>query len=302
MYERYRNFHGRLPTDGVVLADRCPSMEEWNDPESESWVARVVSGQVLAARRSRGLISGFWVSPSGHIYVAGALEGSPFGVHVETTGDPYASTWHRAPLDHRFDNVWGVDDEYVFAWGSIPGKPAMALFDGRAWTEIEPPGEVLAMHGVRRDLIFAVGGQGLAAWWDGSQWNPQPTQTKGSLSTVWTVSDAEVYATGIVRRVMAGSIYGWSERVLVKHEAWDIAKWNDRVWIAAGYEGLAELKENKVVAVDPALKTRRLVPGDLLLVVTDDAVVATDGTTIRGSLPLDAMRVITNSVIPHWET
>jgi hypothetical protein len=302
MYQRFRNFYGPTPSDGVVLADRSPSREEWRDHESESFLSRVVGGRVLAPRRSRGLVSSLWVSPSGRIYAVGSLENGPRGVYVETSGDPYAGNWVQAPLGSRYWDVWGLDDDFVFAWGSVSGEGWMALFDGRSWNEIEAPGPVLAMHGISRELVYAVGSGGLAAWWDGSKWNRQPTQTRGSLTAVWVVSEEEIYATGTARRILAGSIYGWSERVAVKHESWDVTKWNDRVWIAAGYKGLAELDGNTLPIVNKELQTRRVVPGDSLIVVTETAIVATDGTQIRSTLPLSELRVFTDPLTPAWQT
>jgi hypothetical protein len=295
----FREYRGRTIANGVLLADRCESIKNWSREHNEPWIARVVDSQILVVRHFRGWVTSLWMSPSGKIYYAGPGEGG-LGIHVERTGDPYATRWERAPLRAVYSRVWGLDDDLVFASGGTPDEAWLSIYDGSRWTEMTPPGNVFAFHGVARDLIYAVGMNGLAAWWDGAQWNPQPTPTRGSLTSVHVVDETEVYATGPCQRVLVGSIHGWSERAGVTYGLYDITKWNGDVWVAAGQMGLGRLKDNSIEIVKPELRARRVVSGEGLIIVTDDAILETKDLATFQEIRIDAMRVFMDQTEAPW--
>jgi hypothetical protein len=244
-------------------------------------------------------VTGFWVSPTGKIYYAGAGEGG-LGIHVESTGDPYGSRWERTPLSGSYSRVWGFDDDLVFASGGTPDEAWLSMYDGTSWNEVTAPGNLFAFHGVARDLIYGVGMNGVVAWWDGAKWNPQPTPTRGSLTSVHVVDETEVYATGPCQRVLVGSIHGWSERVSAPYALYDVTKWGGEVWVAAGQMGLARLRDNNLEIVKPEIRARRVVAGDSLIIVTHDAVLETTDLENFREIGIDAMQVFMDQTDPPW--
>jgi hypothetical protein len=295
----FRRYLGRDLRNGVVVAERSKAFELRSSEETESWIARVVDGQLLVVRRARGLIRSLWVSPSGRIYTAGAGDQGP-GVYVEETGDPYASRWVKTPLPMVYSGVFGLDDDFVFAWGGTPDETHLSFFDGASWHVLESPGWIQAMHGVRRDLLYAVGYDGMAAWWDGAKWNRQATTTAGIISSVYVVSEDEVYATGPCRRILAGSIYGWTARLAVSWPVFDLTKWTDGVFVAAGGIGLAKVDGNSIDVVRRDVKADRVIAGDSLLVVTENALSETSDLTTFTAIPIEDMAAFMDQVRPPW--
>jgi hypothetical protein len=298
---RYRHYIGNSIDDGVLVVDRCMSLAAWSYSENESWIFRVIKGEPLVLRHGRGWITGFWVSPSSRIYYAGDAGDALTGVYVEAAGDAYDMRWERTPLDVAYSGVWGLDDDFVFAWGGLSSEPKLAFYDGRTWTEVESPGPINAMHGVARDLVYAVGDGGLAAWWDGAKWNRQPTPTRGILNAVRVVSDAEIYATGPCDRVLAGSIYGWSERYISPYPTYDVTKHGGDVWVALGSVGVGRLTGNTFDLDHEDIGATRLWSGDTLIAVTNDAIYELDGERKPRALPLSAVQHIMDRDPPAWE-
>lgn len=114
----------------------------------------------------------------------------------------------------------------------------MYLYDGRRWREIDAPGHVGAVRGIRDDLIYAVGLQGLIARWNGSAFRVVHNPSDGNLCDVFVASDDEMYACGQDGHLMQGTVHGWEQLLLYDGSLHCVAKWGETVWVGAGAERL----------------------------------------------------------------
>ena len=141
--------------------------------------------------------------------------------------EPRAAPWREDPVPGTLAGVWGLHDECVFTWGLRGGANVLYRFDGRTWNELPAPGEILAMHGVAPDLVYAVGRDGLVARWDGRHWTKVVTPGLGVLTDVFVVDEDEMYAVGSGGQLLQGSIHGWAE-VLNGWPLFSVEKWKER--------------------------------------------------------------------------
>jgi hypothetical protein len=185
-----------------------------------------------------------WVSPTGRIYIAG--EPGLMTVTLEAGSRTLAGVDSVVPSGvASVEHVWGLDDDCIFSWGGgvLGGRDLfMWHWNGSAWTRVESPGRIHAMHGVARDAIFAVGAEGLFARWDSARWHvlaspPDP----GHVSFVHASSPDEVYACSIGGVLYEASTRGVRMRAESAGTAFGVVKWRDRVLVAGGYGGFLAL-------------------------------------------------------------
>src|SRR5690606_7395402 len=108
-------------------------------------------------------------------------------------------------------------------------------------------------------FLVAVGERGLVSRWDGAKWHTWPPVSNALLSSVHVVSPDEMYACGQGAQIWAGSVDGWSLRYRHPGPLGAIAKWRDRVWVAAGGDyGLSELVDDRLESRKPNLTSTQL--------------------------------------------
>lgn len=284
--------------DCVALAYRMSQPDAPRD-ELESWIARYDGGRLsLLNQNARGWAMRLWQSPSRKVYVGGYwAEGRGIAVHEPSVG------WRQIDLgEGYYEGVYGLSDDYVFAWGGAHENATfMSIWEGRAWRQIPSPGQVINLHGVAPDLVFAVGADGLIARWDGSTWTRMVCPGAGFLNSVHVVSADEVYATGPSRRVLAGSIYGWSERAVLPFNGYGVVKWNDEVWIAGGLAGLHRLRDDRIELIDEGVWAEKMLLGDGCVLMTARSHLhdTKDGKSFR-TIGLDELAGVLAPIPPTW--
>ena len=255
----------------------------------ESWIFQNVETTAHALRGQLGWYTGLWRSATGKVYVAYSIG----QVLVNPDPEPRAAPWREDPVPGTLAGIWGLDDECVFTWGLRSGANVLYRFDGRTWTELPAPGEILAMHGMAPDLVYAVGRDGLVARWDGRGWTKVVTPGRGVLTDVCVVGEDEMYAVGSGGQLLQGSIHGWAEVLNGSGPLFGVAKWKEEVWVAAEEQGVMKLAAPKLVPMKPNIKATGLdARGDLL--VSSPAVVAgtADGTAYLGARAENAAELI----------
>jgi hypothetical protein len=284
------NFH--------VLGYRFDDGVGFRPDAGESWIVRRLGDTVSTLFSKRGWMTALWQAPSGTIYVTDASS----RVYVQAPESSGSSPpLEHTPLDGTLTGVWGLDEDHVFAWGRHGGQPVMYLGHHTSWRPISAPGFVIGAHGIRRDLVFAVGEGGFIARWDGSAWHNMPSPTPRTLSRVFVESDDEVYACGHGKDLLQGSVHGWVQILTHTSPLRGVVKWQGDVWVAAGGdEGLSHLKDGKLVSVKPNLKATHLESRHALLITCPDKVVqSVDGKKFTASF-IATFEDLTRDKPPSW--
>jgi hypothetical protein len=247
-------------------------------PDSgESWIYQKDATGSHALRGQGGWYTGLWRSAAGKVYVAFSVG----QVLVNPDPRPRVAPWREDPVPGVLSGVWGLHDECVFVWGIRGGKNVVYRFDGSKWEELpSPPGEILAMHGIAPDLVYAVGRGDLLAHWNGKTWRKVVSPARGVLVDVFVASESEMYAVGSNKQLLQGSVHGWTEVLEGPGSLYAVAKWKGDVWVGAADHGLMKLDGAKLLPVKPNIKARRLDARDELLISSPDMIAGTkDGLT-----------------------
>ena len=264
-----------------VLAGRYDEDIGYRPPDAETWVVRFSPGDRIDTLflKAAGWLTGIWRSTSGRIFVTDIDR----KVHHY---DPAANQWAAFALDANLTGVWGLDDTHVFTWGLGQGSaPVVFSWDGHGWRQIEAPGQIIGqMHGLRPDLVFAVGDSGMIARWDGVRWTTMASSATGTLTSVFVVSDDEAYACGTDRELLAGSVHGWTKVLDAEVPLYTVARWRGDVYVGASLPlGLCKLDGRALVQVAPPIQALDLDARGSLLVATNGYVAeSTDGKTFTG--------------------
>src|SRR6266849_1218818 len=249
----------------------------------ESWVVQSEGDMLHALYGMMGWFTSLWRSPAGCTYVSD----SAGTVHVNPDVKPRAKPWRQHKLKGVLSGVWGLDDKCVFVWGGVKDKDLMYRWDGKDWKEMESPGEVVGMHGLAPNLIYAVGAGGLVARWDGRRWNKCVTHSTAMLSAVIVASPDEIYAVGAGGVMLEGSSSGWKELLTGPGPMFGVAKYKGDVWVGAAQHGLMKVVKKKLKAVKPNIKAEMLDARRHLLISSPSVIAETvDGKEFTGiSLP-----------------
>src|SRR5262249_9096766 len=135
--------------------------------------------------------TGCWVSPGGTVYISDA-DGY---VHIRRPQPPLTSLkdgWEHHDLPFGAMGVFGVDDDFVLAWGGS-GDGQMSAWQRGRWVDVPSPGSTISVHGQSRNLIYAVGDEGLIARWDGSGWQRQVGPTEETLTGVFVADEDHIW-------------------------------------------------------------------------------------------------------------
>jgi hypothetical protein len=281
-----------------ALGFRFEKEHGFSPDAGESYVVQAVGDQEVTRRGIAGWFTGIWQSEAQKVYVTEA----DYKIHYNPDPDPRAdAAWQVFELPCILRGVWGLDDDFVLAWGAKGDRQYLFRWDGKRWSEMDPPpGYTLGVHGLSRDLIYAVGQNGLIARWDGQRWSKVQSPTDTTLSSVFVVSEDEMYACGNGRRLLEGSIHGWSEVLDAPMQLLSVVKWKGDVWVAAPDTGLLKLVDNKLEVVKDTFKPSRLDARGKLLCSAANMIVDSDDGKKFHAFFLDAFTRSVKGDFPMW--
>ncbi|MCP3098219.1 hypothetical protein LZ198_04920 [Myxococcus sp. K15C18031901] len=266
----------------AFLGQRYDEERGYKPFESECWVLsfRPKAGGGLSAMYhfgSTGLLSRLWRSPRGAVF-ASSVTDAKILFHPDLHGDP-KHRFESMKLGVPLNGVWGLDDNYVLAWGAtFEGTRHVFRYDGKNWNEIPSPDfEVRAMHGLAPDCIYAVGVGGGVASWDGNVWKRFPVPTDEVLNSVFVADPDEIYATGGAGSLLEGSAHGWgriAEGPVPGMPLFAVVKWKEELWVAAGQFGLFKRvgTQNQIECIKPNLSAVGLDARKNLLISCKDRI------------------------------
>lgn len=252
--------------------------DDFSFERCESWLFRKEGNDVLSENR-RTWLTGVWASPSDAVFTTDAV------FHCVRVFRGRGRDWacDTVELPATLEGVWGLDDDCVWAWGLNDGAPVLFRYDGAKWAQVESPGEVLAMHGVRRDLVFAVGTRGLIARWNGSTWTRMESPAVKNLASVAVVSDDEVWAGGPSGELLSGSVYGWMPSGVENQGILSLAKWRGELWAGVNMTGLSRLVDGAFVPERTDFVATSLDAREDLVMASPNGIGGTkDGKAFRG--------------------
>lgn len=182
-----------------------------------------------------GVLNGIWGTSADDAWAVGLEVAGPSydGIILHWNGSAWSTTsagsagtslyrgWSASP-----DDVWsiGVDGTGGFilrrqagswlrvssgwwpnaAWGSSAtdiwavGYQMVQHWDGTLWTAVPTAtaSDLIAVHGLTADDVWAVGSGGAALHWDGRTWSSVETGTNATLRGVWGRAADDVWAVG----------------------------------------------------------------------------------------------------------
>jgi len=300
---RYRGVSGLSVDDFHFLADRYDDTYGWAEDMAESWVGRVVGGKMHLLLAHPGWLTRLWRAPSGRAWVSEG--GARTGVHVETSGELALPRWNFTSLPGVLGGVWGLDESHVFAFGQRVRPPGIGgivhLWDGARWSETPPPpGLFVGMHGLRPDLVYAVG-DGVVGRWDGLRWERVPAATRAMLSAVRVVSDDEIHACGAGHRVMERGARAWVGRDIAGGGLTSLGVFGAKVLVAAGERGILSVEGDRLAVWAKDVPATQIdARGDLLAACPGELVVSRDGAEFA-RFPIGTFREATKDSRPLWK-
>lgn len=297
----YSRVSGSSVEDCVALAGRYEGELGYRPPHLETWVVMMTPNRLdTTFWAKRGWLSGIWRSDSGTVYVSDmdrALH------HRAPDPNPAnAKAWKRHPADGNMMGVWGLDDGFVMAWGlAEKATPCMMLWEGREWRSIDSPAFLTwAIHGTRRDLVFAAGDNGRVARWDGSSWTEMTTPATGALASIYCVNEDEVYACGWGKELLRGSAYGWTQVLQAEETLHCVTQWRDEIWVGAALPlGLCKLQADELVQVVPGLMMQADTRENLLFTANSRIAQTEDGAAFTAKPIENFLQAVENDP-PSW--
>ncbi len=299
----YHSASGSSMADCCFVGQRYEKERPFSPYASESWVLQTSldpSSHKLSSQLVYGVAGYFtmlWRAPSGTVYVAEADN----RVHTSSRPEEFKS-WQQIEVPAFLRGIWGVDDSCVFAWGVRDGVERLLRWNGSKWSELSAPGEIVRMHGMASDFLFAVGTKGFLARWDGRNWQQIPIRTNETLAGIFVAGPDEYYACGEGGTLLSGTAHGWRERATAPGPLHDVAVFGGSVWIAAGEAGLMRLKgaSNQLETVKPNVKALSFdARGQLLITCPDKIVGSSDGASFT-SCCQQALERSTANREPLW--
>ncbi len=289
---RLMNATGSSPGDCHFILQRWdPRDEEFS---CESFVIQVKDGRINAVIGTLGFYKDIWRSPSGTVYVHGGRSVLWSDNPVQGGGD-----WNEQS-DVAGYGIWGLDDNYVLAYGDPMGRN-MFCFHGSRREQIDAPGFVNDVHGINPDLLYAAGSHGIARF-NGKSWDRVPSGSGRAFTSIYVVSENEMYAILDREQVWKGSVDGWAP-ITEKRDypaLTCVAKWNDKVWVGDSYSGLSVVEENKLKVVKEKLRLQSMIAGESLTVTHSYGISGTEnGERFRG-FKVDILVNILGSQKPVW--
>ncbi len=281
-----------------MIALRFDADTGFQPSEHESFVCQKYDGKTLTRYGGSGWYTDCWYSPTHKVWVVDSRgEMLYFDDFRNAQAAPQVTT-----LDASLMGIWGVDDGYIFAWGDTPTGGRMFLFQQGAWREIASPGKgVLALHGLSRDMVYAVGVGGMISKWDGTRWVPQSSPTGTNLSSVFVVSPDEMYAVGPGRRFLEGSVHGWVEAIEANVPLSAVVKWKDEIYVGAGPAGTFKRQGPQLVDWKPKITATKIdARQDFVASAIKHLICSDDPQKFTGVSDAPQVLRIRESRIPAW--
>src|SRR5262249_11218128 len=99
--------------------------------EGESWIGQGRPEGHYALMSQRGWMTGLWRT-EGRVWVSD----SAGRVYTNPSLELRKAPWQTIQIDATLTGIWGLSDDYVFAWGLNRGKPVMFLYEGSAFRPV----------------------------------------------------------------------------------------------------------------------------------------------------------------------
>jgi hypothetical protein len=299
----YHSASGLSLFDCSWLGQRFDKARGFSPYLSESWVMRFGPDETPDGMHQQhvdygiqGWFTMLWRAPSGNTYVADANN------RVIVARDAEQKVWDFYPLPFIVSGIWGLDDNAVFAWGVDGTAPRLFRWDGAAWTEMPSPGDIMRMHGLALDRIYAVGNDGLLARWDGTTWHRATVPTKGVLTGIRVVGAEECWASGQDGSLYTETATGWREHARAALPLHDVASFAGDVWVAGGSLGLMRVVPGtqELEVVKPNIEALSLDARGCLLATASNLIAGTtDGKVFRAA-GIGKLAEMTASRKPRW--
>lgn len=107
--------------------------------------------------------------------------------------------------------LWGASPNDIWAVGDTLGlTPYVHHWDGKAWSRVNVPESVQAVHGSSVNDVWAVGSAGNLIRWNGNSWSTIiPSGSTVVWSGVWANSPKDVWVSGYFSSLSKGIISHW---------------------------------------------------------------------------------------------
>ncbi len=252
------------------------------DDEMYRWyLVHILRGTASVLLSGTGRVRGLWVSPTKTVYLT-APNGRSVGLSI---GYPGASgyTWKEeesvgTPSTYP-ENVWGLSDEFVMAWGGgvldaaqYPNpatrpsidEPYCWLKNGTEWTKYPSPGWLSQIHGQDKTSLYAVGQAGLTARWHGTAWE-QLASAEAQITYLQVTPDHSVYGTSSFGDLLRYSdMSGWTPFVPDIGYITGFVSWEGVLYLLLEW-GLHKVEGNELQLVHEILRPKHLVAGKGLI-------------------------------------
>lgn len=197
--------------------------------------------------------------------------------------------------------MWGLGDDHVFVWGPWGNYDRIFRWDGRSWHPMPSPGPVVAMHGTRHDLVFAVGADGLVAWWAGGQWFRLAYPRESLLNGVFVRDESTVWICSFRGRIIEASICGCVDVTFSGVPTYEIVERDGRVIVPSERDGLLELVRDRLEPMDPVVEPKRLESRDRMVVVSEKLIADVEDEELVRTVELAAFMERLRSRDPMWQ-
>jgi hypothetical protein len=231
-----------------------------------------------------------WASPTGSIWLSsedGNVWTSANVKWVKAKDPELASDSHDAKLKWKVTTlpnpqgedsaptlgaIWGIDDTNVFAAAS---DGPIYHWNGKTWRQVHTAaGTIRDFTGTGPDNVFAVGEEGALVHFDGTVWttlsNPDDTRGDELFTGACHGADGSVYICSQDGRLLHGGKSGLT--VVAQDESLSLrglAFLGDRLLLAAGESGVAELKNSALTVIRSTFHSTYIASGKARLFFLD---------------------------------
>jgi photosystem II stability/assembly factor-like uncharacterized protein len=223
--------------------------------------------QCAAILNTNDSLSPLWYSPEGNlwvgsgrgnIYTTAKVKFQPHRMPTLVYEQPNPDfVWSVATLPDMKGKgfrpnataLWGTSDKDVWA-GTFSG--GIYHWDGKDWRQefYELDSVINHIHGSGNSDVYAVGGDGVILHFDGRKWRRIPYPDDDSegrgLTGVRALNSDEAIITGRDGRILHGNKNGMAVLGEFESEFYGVGVFKKRLFLAAGEDGVHELKGKKI--------------------------------------------------------
>ncbi len=296
-----RHTSGAAATSCHFVMFRYDAQRGLHKDSCDSWVVQREGTTLHCLLGGTSWWTGLWRSPTGKVFMTEASG----RLLMNPDPEPRKAPWQELPLSGVvLSGVWGLDDQHVYIWGQphdhAAGDTVMFFHDGDKLTPMPAPvGKVWSIHGVRPDLVYAVGDGGLIARWDGRAWHTVPAPTQAVLSAVCVVSEDEMYAVGAGKRLLSGSLAGWRDVLEAPSQMFGVAKFQGNVWVGASASGLMKLDGSRLVQ-SQKMQAERVEARQEILVSSPGGIAGSSDGHKFGGVSISTLLALVADEPPRW--